>query len=90
MKTGIFAGREAEQSMRAFLFAVGTASLCIMSSPGIAADMALPRETVIPTKAPAAEVACLRWVEQNYSWYNYCDPVPHYPRQKHNRFGEIF
>ena len=37
------------------------------------------------TKAPkvarvAAEPVCLRWVQQNYSWYNYCDPVPYYPR----------
>jgi hypothetical protein len=78
--------------MRALLFAVGTTALCIMSSPGIAADMAVPRqkETMVPTRAPAVEAACLRWVEQNYSWYNYCDPVPYYGRQKYNQFGEFF
>ena len=27
-----------------------------------------------------AEPACLRWVQSNYSWYNYCDPIPYYPR----------
>lgn len=68
--------------MRALLFAAGMAALCIMSSPGIAADLAVPqKDVVMPTKAPAAEAVCLRWVEQNYSWYNYCDPVPYYPRK---------
>jgi hypothetical protein len=28
----------------------------------------------------AAGPACLRWVQSNYSWYNYCDPIPYYPR----------
>ena len=27
-----------------------------------------------------AEPVCLRWVQSNYSWYNYCDPIPYYPR----------
>jgi hypothetical protein len=30
--------------------------------------------------APTNEPACLRGVQQNFSWYNYCDPVPYYPR----------
>lgn len=75
--------------MRALLCAVGTAAFCIMSSPGIAADMAMPKKAAV-VRAPAVEVACLRWVEQNYSWYNYCDPVPYRPRQNHNFFGELF
>jgi len=24
--------------------------------------------------------ANLRWVQTTYSWYNYCDPIPYYPR----------
>jgi len=33
-------------------------------------------------KAPkaVAEQVCLRWVQTTYSWYNYCDPIPYYPR----------
>jgi hypothetical protein len=74
--------------MRAFLFAIGATAFCIMSSPGIAADMALPKKEAV-AGAPV-QVACLRWVEQNYSWYNYCGPVPYRPRQNHNFFGELF
>jgi hypothetical protein len=74
--------------MRALFLAVGAAAFCVMSSPGIAADMTMPKKAAV-VRAPV-EVACLRWVEQNYSWYNYCDPVPYRPRQNHNFFGEIF
>ena len=63
--------------MRKTAIATGIALLCALTSPVLAADMT--------TKAPkaarvAAEPVCLRWVQQNYSWYNYCDPVPYYPR----------
>jgi hypothetical protein len=26
-------------------------------------------------------------VQQNYSWYNYCDPVPYYPRSTRYWWG---
>ena len=60
--------------MRKAALAVGIALLCGTASSVLAADMAV--------KAPAAVAApaCLRWVQQNYSWYNYCDPIPYYPR----------
>lgn len=57
--------------------------------PAQAADLAAPRQqqtTAAPRPAPA-EAACLRWVEQTYSWYNYCDPVPYYGRQKATWLG---
>jgi hypothetical protein len=59
-----------------------------MSAPGMAADLAVPKQ--MPTKAPPAEAVCLRWVEQNYSWYNYCDPVPYYPRRYAYHFHGFF
>jgi len=63
--------------MRTLRIAVGLAVLCAAVSPVLAAD--------IPAKAPrervaVAEPVCLRWVQQNFSWYNHCDPVPYYPR----------
>jgi len=63
--------------MRTLLIAVGLAVLCAATSPVLAADMAVkaPRERVA-----VAEPVCLRWVQQNFSWYNFCDPVPYYPR----------
>lgn len=69
--------------MRALLLvAAGAFALSLISASGMAADLAVPKQQVeMPTKAPVAERACLRWVEQNYSWYNYCDPVPYYPRK---------
>jgi hypothetical protein len=78
--------------MRAFMIVAGTAALCLMAGPGMAADLAVPKkEAMIPTKAPAAEVVCLRWVEQNYSWYNYCDRIPHYSRKDYyTQFGGLF
>jgi hypothetical protein len=63
--------------MRKTAIAAGIALLCLATSPVLAADMAVkaPKATHV-----AAAPACLRWVQQNYSWYNYCDPVPYYPR----------
>jgi hypothetical protein len=71
--------------MRTLLIAASCGILWLTTSPGIAADMALPRhkEVVAPEKIAANEIACVRWVEQNYSWYNYCDPVPNYGRRKY-------
>jgi len=78
--------------MRAFIIAVGAIVFCSVTSPGMAADMPVPqKEVVMPTKAQPAEAVCLRWVEQNYSWYNYCDPIPYYGRKNYyHRFGELF
>ena len=60
--------------MRKAALAVGIALLCGAASQTLAADVAV--------KAPkaVAEPVCLRWVQQTYSWYNYCDPIPYYPR----------
>jgi len=60
--------------MRKAALAVGIALLWGTASPVFAADMAV--------KAPkaVAEQVCLRWVQTTYSWYNYCDPIPYYPR----------
>ena len=71
----IFTGGEPD--MRALAIAAGFAVLCGITSPVLAADMA-----VKATKEArvVAEPMCLRWVQQNYSWYNYCDPIPYYPR----------
>lgn len=60
--------------MRVSVFAAGTALLCIMASPAMAADLA------VQTKVAKAPVECLRWIQQTYSWYNYCDPMPYYGR----------
>jgi len=63
--------------MRTISIAAGFALLCAAASPVLAADMTVkaPREAKV-----VAEPVCLRWVQQNFSWYNYCDPVPYYPR----------
>jgi hypothetical protein len=49
-----------------------------MRKTAIAAGIALICALTSPVVA--AEPVCLRWVQQNYSWSNYCDPVPYYPR----------
>ena len=78
--------------MRAFVIAIGALAFCSMNSPVAAADMQVPhKEMVRAAKAPVAEAVCLRWVETNYSWYNYCDQIPYYPRKDYyHRFGELF
>ena len=64
--------------------AMGAAFLSLMTSPGIAADLAVQHQKAATVRRAApVEVACIRWVEQNYSWYNYCDPVPYYGRRKY-------
>jgi hypothetical protein len=60
-------------------------------SQSFAADLALPKkETVISTQPVVADQYCLRFVEQTYSWYNYCDPIPYYGRHKYAWSGWIF
>ena len=70
--------------MRRTAIAAGIALICVSATPVLAADMV--------TKGPkvargAPEPVCLRWVQQNYSWYNYCDPVPYYPRNTRYWWG---
>ena len=70
--------------MRKLSIAAGFALLCAITTPVLAADMVVkpPREARV-----AAEAVCLRWVQQNFSWYNYCDPVPYYPRNTRYWWG---
>lgn len=69
--------------MRKTAIAAGIALLCAAASQAPAADMA----TKASKKVAAVEPVCLRWVQQNYSWYNYCDPVPYYPRNTRYWWG---
>jgi hypothetical protein len=77
--------------MRTVPLAASIAVLCIMTSPGFAADLVAPHQKVVaaPKESKATEVVCLRWIEQTYSWYNYCDPIPYYGRQKNAWLGGL-
>jgi hypothetical protein len=70
--------------MRTTSIGAALALLCAATSSVLAADMVVkaPKEARV-----IAAPACLRWVQQNYSWYNYCDPVPYYPRAKYYLWG---
>ena len=70
--------------MRTAPIAISVALLFAMTSSGIAADLVRPaqKQVTVPVQPQATAVACLRWVEQTYSWYNYCDSIPYYGRQK--------
>jgi hypothetical protein len=74
--------------MRILFFAAGMALLGSLASPSVAADLTLPRqkEAMMPTKAPA-QLVCLRWIPETYSWYNYCDRVPNYGPHENHWFG---
>ena len=78
--------------MRAALLMTSTVVFCAVASLANAADLVVPqkREAAVEQKAPAAELACMRWVEQTYSWYNYCDPIPYYGRNKYAWWGGPF
>jgi len=65
--------------MRVLGIAAGLALMCAMASPVMAADMAV-KAAPKAVKAPPKQAACLQWIEQTYSWYNYCDPIPYYGR----------
>ena len=66
---------------------LGIAAISLMSGSGaIAADMAAPIVTDRRVAVVEAPVDCIRWVRQNQSWYNYCDPVPHFPRTAYGDF----
>ena len=65
---------------------LGIAAISLMSGSGaVAADMSVPatERRVAVVEAP---VDCIRWVRQNQSWYNYCDPVPHFARTAYGDF----
>lgn len=57
-----------------------------------AADLAVPvqKRTVIREPRPVAQPVCMRWIEQTYSWYNYCDPVPYYSRHRYDSWAGLF
>jgi hypothetical protein len=71
--------------MRTIVISAGIALLYAVTSPVFAADMAV--KSARAPRVAAAEPVCLRWVQQNYSWYNYCDPVPYYPRSTRYWWG---
>ncbi len=78
--------------MRSVLLVTSAILFCSVASVGNAADLAVPRqkEVAVPQAAPATQIACMRWIQQTYSWYNYCDPVPYNPRGKYAWSGELF
>jgi len=60
----------------------------LIGSQASAADLALPKkQTVVSRRPVVAAQVCLRFVEQTYSWYNYCDPIPYYSRDKYGWGG---
>lgn len=78
--------------MRILLLLAATVCLGLSAGSTKAADLTVPRhkEAAVPHKAPPKRVACLKWVPQNYSWYNYCDPVPNYGRHQNHWFPGLF
>jgi len=71
--------------MRTMAVATSIALLGIMTSSGFAADIAVPNAP--PQEQKSAEMVCLRWIPQTYSWYNYCDPIPYYTRREYTQFS---
>jgi len=70
--------------MRTMAVAASVALLCMMTSSVFAADMTVP---AAPQEQKSAEMVCLRWIPQTYSWYNYCDPIPYYTRREYTQFS---
>jgi len=62
----------------------------LIGSQVFAADLALPKKEAVVSTPVVADQVCLRFVEQTYSWYNYCDPIPYYGRNKYPWSGGIF
>jgi hypothetical protein len=71
--------------MYRFLFAVAALAAFGLTPCADAADLA-PRVKA-RTHVEATEGNCLRWVVQNSSWYNYCDPVRYGPRDRYSLIG---
>jgi hypothetical protein len=71
--------------MQHFQFAVAGLVLMTLTCSATAADLA-PRVRA-QTHVAAGAVNCVRWVRQNWSWYNYCEPVRYPPRFRYHEFG---
>jgi hypothetical protein len=71
--------------MRRFLMACAGLALVMVASPAGAADLAVPvkKHTQV---AAAGNTECIRWVRQNWSWYNYCAPIQYEPRHRYDWF----
>ncbi|HEX5508273.1 MAG TPA: hypothetical protein VFX37_07195 [Pseudolabrys sp.] len=69
--------------MRRFLLACAGLALLAVATPAGAADMAVPAKKHTQVAA-AANVECIRWVRQNWSWYNYCGPIRYEPRRHYD------
>lgn len=52
------------------------AVLMSAASSAHAADLAYPKKVRVHSR----HAVCVRWVEQTWSWYNYCEPVRYPPR----------
>lgn len=65
---------------RSTLWLGSLAILSMSTCSAVAADLT-PRVAVSRTAAVVeTPIECIRWVRQNQSWYNYCDPVPYFAR----------
>lgn len=65
--------------------------VALAGSRAFAADLALPKKDTLASRQPVAtDHECLRFVEQTYSWYNYCDPIPYYGRNRYGAGGGLF
>jgi hypothetical protein len=71
---------------------LGIAVFGLAGGVALAADMPVkaPKEAVVREAPVATERVCLKWVEQTYSWYNYCDQVPYYSRHRYDTFAGFF
>jgi hypothetical protein len=60
---------------------LGILAILLMSA-GNAGAADLPRRVAVDRTVAVVDtpIECIRWVRQNQSWYNYCDPVPYFPR----------
>jgi hypothetical protein len=80
--------------MRIFAATASLVVATLIGSQAFAADLALPKKEAVvsrPVATPVvADQVCLRFVEQTYSWYNYCDPIPYYGRNKYPWSGGLF
>jgi hypothetical protein len=76
---------EEEGKVHRFQFAAAGLALAALMSSATAADLT-PRVKA-QTHAAAGNVDCVRWVRQNWSWYNYCEPVRYPPRHRYDWSG---
>ena len=78
--------------MRLASMMVGIAVCGLAGGVALAADMPVKaqKEAVVREAPVVSERVCLKWVEQTYSWYNYCDPVPYYSKHRYDTFTGFF